>query len=164
MLLLTVCSTVLAVVAAASGVRPPVVAPGPGVNHPSIDVVLGAASPMSPSWFGYNPGDHAAITGPWTDPSFNTAVAALKPGNIRYPSGTAANYWDWPNGCEGLGSMGPCKTVGVSTLEKFAVTLRAANASTLEWVYVDNVRGAVLDAVTLRKTSADGRPAFPPRA
>ena len=98
---------------------------------------------MSPSWFGYNPGDHAAITGPWSDPSFNTAVAALKPGNIRYPSGTAANYWDWVNGCEGLGSMGPCKTVGVSTLEKFAVTLRAANASA---VFVLNMLTDTLDS------------------
>ena len=89
----------------------------------------GASSALSPSWFGYNPGDHAAITGPWVDPAFNTAVAALRPGSLRYPSGTAANYWDWKNGCEGLGSMAPCKKTGVSTLAKFAQTLTAANAS-----------------------------------
>ena len=84
---------------------------------------------ISPAFFGYNPGDHAAVNGPWVDDAFNAAVAALRPGNIRFPSGTAANYWDWQNGCEGLGSMAPCKTKGVSTVDKFARTLRAANAS-----------------------------------
>jgi hypothetical protein len=83
-----------------------------------------ASAALSPAWFGYNPGDHAATTGPWTDPAFNSAVAALRPGNLRYPSGTAANYWSWKDGCET-----PCKTKGASTLAKFAQTLVAANAS-----------------------------------
>ena len=131
----------------------------------AVELSLAAApAPVSGAWFGYNPGDHAAVNGPWTDPAFNAAVAALKPGNLRFPSGTAAkqvhnrarcqrlspaarrqhppdpykappptllhcSYWDWKNGCEGLGSMAPCKTKGVSTLEKFKITLDAANAS-----------------------------------
>lgn len=102
------------------------------VRGPAAEVALlapAAGTPLSPSWWGYNPGDHAAVNGPWTDPAFNAAVASLSPGSIRYPSGTAANYWSWKDGCEELGGMGPCKTKGASSIDKFALTLKAANAS-----------------------------------
>lgn len=76
-------------------------------------------------FLGYNAGDHAAKVGPWTDPSFNAAVAALSPSTIRFPCGTGGNYWDWQKGCE----TGSCP--GTSTLENFKLTLDATNASAI---------------------------------
>lgn len=122
-------AAVLAAAAGASASAAAVRGGGSAVKVTLLASPASASTSVSPAFFGYNPGDHAAVNGPWTDPAFNAAVAALRPGNLRFPSGTAANYWDWRNGCEGLGSMAPCKKQGVSTIDKFAQTLKAANAS-----------------------------------
>ena len=84
-----------------------------------------AALNISPSFFGYNLGAVAANRGPWHDVTFNAAVVALHASSLRFPSGSAGNYWNWTLGCEMPCSSSP----GPSTLEDFAVTLRATNAS-----------------------------------
>lgn len=46
--------------------------------------------------FGYN---GKTTAGPlWTDTVFQNVVARIYPGNIRYPGGTAGNYFDWRTG------------------------------------------------------------------
>jgi hypothetical protein len=85
---------------------------------------LGGGLKISPSFFGYNLGAVSANRGPWHDAEFNAAVVALRASSLRFPSGSAGNYWNWTLGCEM-----PCTAPGPSTLEDFAVTLRATNAS-----------------------------------
>ena len=52
---------------------------------------------VEPSVFGYNSNDFNQ--GPdWTSATLRNTVARLHPGNVRYPGGTTANYWDWRTG------------------------------------------------------------------
>ena len=85
---------------------------------------------ISPSWFGLNPGDDIAKSGPWSDAAFNKAAASLSASSTRFPSGTAANYWDWKKGCEDFPS-GKC--AGTSKLTDFAKFVSASNVTTT-WV------------------------------
>lgn len=56
----------------------------------------GAARPLAPYFLGYNT---QMLRGPsWRDTALVQAVKLLKPGNLRYPGGTNANYWDWEQG------------------------------------------------------------------
>lgn len=51
---------------------------------------------VSPDLFGFNTN---TIRGPsWSDGDFIKAIRELQPGIIRYPGGTAGNYWDWQRG------------------------------------------------------------------
>jgi hypothetical protein len=94
----------------------------------------GAPGVTIDTFFGYNLGDHAAKVGPWADPAFLAGVAALRPSTLRFPSGTAANYWDWKQGCENSPKPN-CKN-GASTLELFAPSAIAANSTV---VFVLNI-------------------------
>ncbi|MBC8122792.1 MAG: hypothetical protein H7Y22_13245 [Gemmatimonadaceae bacterium] len=57
----------------------------------------GAARPLAPYYLGYNT---QLLRGPsWREAVFVQAVKnLLEPGNLRYPGGTNANYWDWQKG------------------------------------------------------------------
>lgn len=119
----------------------------------SGDVVSWSASgsPLEiDSWFGFNVGDHAATKGPWAQKGFNEAVRALRPSTLRFPAGTAANYWDWKQGCEkshsellAFSAGSECKGKGLSKLEDFAATATAAGA---EVVFVLNMLTDTLDS------------------
>lgn len=63
-------------------------------GSPEGDYALGEAHAFSPVFFGYN-GNLAATNISWANPYFIAGVASLSPGNIRYPGGTVASYWDW---------------------------------------------------------------------
>ena len=57
----------------------------------------GPVQKIEPEQFGYNLNTY--ITGPkWSNPEFRHTVTRLRPGNVRYPGGTIANYWDWRTG------------------------------------------------------------------
>jgi len=58
---------------------------------------------ISPQLIGIN---GRSTEGPsWDDAVFLTLVDAMRPGMVRYPAGTQANYWDWRTGTfiEGCG-------------------------------------------------------------
>jgi hypothetical protein len=86
---------------------------------------------LSPIFFGYNNGAEAIRDGLWRDPAYQRAVAGLKPGTLRYPAGTVANYWDWekawffPNDRFGMYKLAPTP----NRLEDFQQTLDAAGAT-----------------------------------
>jgi hypothetical protein len=65
-----------------------------GVAHRAV---LGPARKLPPAVLGVN---GEAIIGPgvWTNPSFLSAVAALRPETIRVFGGTPANFWNWRTG------------------------------------------------------------------
>jgi hypothetical protein len=56
----------------------------------------GATRQISPYFLGYNnvPGHRPS----WSEPDAVQAALKLKPGTLRYPGGTVANYWNWRNG------------------------------------------------------------------
>lgn len=59
---------------------------------------------LDDDWLGYNSGPLIRF-GPRDDEDYTSAMAALRPGTIRYPGGTLANYWDWERGdavCDGI--------------------------------------------------------------
>jgi hypothetical protein len=92
----------------------------------SVSVRVGAATAISSSWFGFNPGDDIAKSGPWHDAAFTAAAVSLRASSTRYPSGTAANYWDWRRGCEDY-PTGKC--AGTSTVADFAAFAAATNTT-----------------------------------
>lgn len=54
------------------------------------------SKPISENIFGYNT---QSIKGPgWDKAVFIDRIAALDPGNFRYPGGTVGNFWDWRTG------------------------------------------------------------------
>lgn len=53
-------------------------------------------APIRPDALGYN--NNFIRGGTWTDPDIVAAFKSLSPGNVRYPAGTLANYWDWRRG------------------------------------------------------------------
>ena len=74
---------------------------GQGLNNPpapagTMTSGQGQVRQLDPYFLGYNnvPGHSPS----WTDPGTVQAALKLKPGTIRYPGGTVANYWDWQNG------------------------------------------------------------------
>lgn len=57
---------------------------------------LGTARQITPYFLGYN---NIPIHSPsWNDPDVVQAATQMKPGTLRYPGGTIANYWDWRTG------------------------------------------------------------------
>jgi hypothetical protein len=56
----------------------------------------GATRQITPYFLGYSnvPGHSPS----WTDPDAVQAALKMKPGTLRYPGGTVANYWNWRNG------------------------------------------------------------------
>ena len=65
--------------------------------YPQSATLTGPPIPIEPYLFGYNVNTFNG--GPnWDNPTFGHTVSRLKPGNLRYPGGTIANYWDWRTG------------------------------------------------------------------
>ena len=93
--------------------------------------LLGCASSGSPhavrNFMGYNLGASALIHPQWGDASFNTALASLRPGMLRFPSGTYGNCWSWRNAT----TVPPCGPTPVngSTLSEFKTALVASGAA-----------------------------------
>ena len=57
----------------------------------------GAPVAIEPALVGYNVSIWRDGPG-WDDPAFRASVRRLAPGTLRYPAGTASNYWDWRTG------------------------------------------------------------------
>jgi hypothetical protein len=92
----------------------------------ALQLLRGPSAAISPTWFGFNPGDDIAKSGPWTDAAFLAAASSLNASSTRFPSGTAANYWNWRQGCEDYPS-GKC--AGTSTLPLFAQFVSATRTT-----------------------------------
>jgi hypothetical protein len=62
-------------------------------------VTVSAAGPVravTPTLFGFSGVDTSGP--PWNAPAFDRVLASFAPGVLRYPGGTAANYWSWQTG------------------------------------------------------------------
>jgi hypothetical protein len=78
---------------------------GPNPPHPvnvtvtpygTVPVNTGASRQITPYFLGYN---NVPIHSPsWDNPNAVDAAVQFKPGTLRYPGGTVANYWDWQTG------------------------------------------------------------------
>lgn len=68
----------------------------PTQNGATTTTQLGGSRQLTPYFLGYN--DVPIHSPSWTDSSFASAAAQLKPATIRYPGGTVGNYWDWQKG------------------------------------------------------------------
>lgn len=69
---------------------------GSGANE-EITAEAGSFKRKIPKYFsGFN-GNVLSVPG-WADAGFLEKVKELRPGNLRYPAGTVANYWDWRSG------------------------------------------------------------------
>ena len=77
------------------GVDPEPAAPKPDPN--ALPVTVGAARALNPDMFGFN-SDATALGVSRDDPTYNSRLASLNPGTIRFPGGTVANYWNWEKG------------------------------------------------------------------
>src|SRR5207237_10665833 len=78
---------------------------GPNPPHPvdvsttqigTVTTNAGATRQIAPYFLGYN---NVPIHSPsWDNPDVVNAAVQFKPGTLRYPGGTVANFWDWQNG------------------------------------------------------------------
>jgi len=59
--------------------------------------LVGSPRELPPAFYGFNV-NLANARASWRDPRFVRAVQDLRPGNLRYPGGTLANYWNWRTG------------------------------------------------------------------
>jgi len=92
--------------------------------------LAGPVRPVTPWLLGLNGVNR---TGPvWDDQSFDAVLRKFAPGVIRYPGGTAANYWDWQAGWFQPGNWPgkPGKRLD-DTLAVFAAAIRASGATPL---------------------------------
>lgn len=85
-----------AILAACGGPNPPhpitgTIAPGGTVTTNS-----GPTRQIASYYLGYN--NVPIHSPPWDDPNTVKAATQMKPGTLRYPGGTVANYWDWRSG------------------------------------------------------------------
>jgi hypothetical protein len=120
----------------AAGVAAPVLARGrsgaPARKAQDVSVTLtGTARTVTPMLLGLNGSN---TTGPlWNNAKFDAVLETFGPGMIRYPGGTAANYWDWTAGWfqPGGGWPGePAKAID-DTIAVFSAALDAAGAAPL---------------------------------
>jgi len=65
----------------------------------------GAASPPVPALFGFNQINGPVFPLPFENGILKKASAAMWSGQLRYPGGTVANYWFWPD----ASFINPCK-------------------------------------------------------
>lgn len=69
---------------------------GPSTPVGTVTSGLGTVRQISPYFLGYN---NVPIHSPsWDNPDVVKAATQMKPGTLRYPGGTVANYWDWRSG------------------------------------------------------------------
>ena len=135
----------------------------------AINVSLGSpVRSVNPTLLGLN---GVNVTGPrWDNSSLDAALNRFAPGVVRYPGGTAANYWSWPAGWFQPGSW-PGEPSGQidDTLPVFGSAPRAAGATVLfdlnTVTYQGGVAGAAQNAAMLddqlnllRAAAAQGLP------
>jgi len=128
----------------------------------------GPVRAVTPTLLGLN---GVNTTGPhWNDSSFDAVLRKFAPGVIRYPGGTAANYWSWPAGWFQPGNWPgePAKAVNDS-LGVFDTGLKAAAATPLFDLNTVTFNGALGSAAentamlnqqlqSLQSAAADGLP------
>jgi hypothetical protein len=109
--------------------------------------LAGSARTVTPTLLGLNGVDTGGPA--WNDAGLDSALGEFAPGVIRYPGGTAANYWSWTAGWFQPGQWPgePHKPVD-DTLPVFATGLHAAGATPL-WdlntVTYDGALGSAAD-------------------
>lgn len=52
---------------------------------------------LAPAFLGFN-ANLVAVHAPWRDLRLLDVLKQMQPGNLRYPGGTVANYWNWSDG------------------------------------------------------------------
>ncbi len=78
------------------GSTPPPVSGTAPTAAATVTATTGATRSLAPYFLGYN---NVPIKSPaWTNPEVVKAATQIKPGTLRYPGGTVANYWDWQTG------------------------------------------------------------------
>ena len=80
----------------------------------------------------------------WDNSPFDSVLKKFAPGVIRYPGGTVANYWSWPDGWFQPGKWPgePAKAVN-DTLPVFGAALAAAGAAPLFDLNTVTINGAI---------------------
>src|ERR1039458_4888354 len=102
----------------------------------------GAVRTVTPTLLGLN---GVNTTGPqWDNSPFDSVLKKFAPGVIRYPGGTAANYWSWPDGWFQPGEWPgePANAVN-DTLPVFGTGLAAAGAVPLFDLNTVTINGAI---------------------
>lgn len=84
------------VLAACGGPNPPHPESGTTVPSSTVTTNLNTARQVTPYFLGYN--NVPVHSPPWDNPAVVKAATQMKPGTLRYPGGTVANYWDWQSG------------------------------------------------------------------
>ena len=105
----------------------------------------GPVRPVTPTLLGLN---GVNTTGPrWDNSTFDSVLKKFAPGVIRYPGGTVANYWSWPDGWFQPGEWPgePAKAVN-DTLPVFGAGLAAAGAVPLFDLNTVTINGAIASA------------------
>lgn len=103
----------------------------------------GSPRALTPQFFGLN-GNNIQSGTRWDNADLGTALASLRPGILRYPGGTIANYWDWRTG--GFQPNGPWPgdtgaTPIDDSLGPFAVALQRSHAEALFVLNVLSIDG-----------------------
>ena len=102
----------------------------------------GPVRTVTPALLGLN---GVNTTGPqWDNSPFDSVLKKFAPGVIRYPGGTVANYWSWPDGWFQPGKWPgePAKAVN-DTLPVFGAALAAAGAAPLFDLNTMTINGAI---------------------
>ena len=102
----------------------------------------GGVRTVTPTLLGLN---GVNTTGPqWDNSAFDAVLKKFAPGVIRYPGGTVANYWSWPDGWFQPGEWPgePAKAVS-DTLPVFGTGLAAAGATPLFDLNTVTINGAI---------------------
>ena len=130
------CACLLTTAFGATGVR---------TNLAAATVKVTSTGPVrivTPTLLGLN---GVNTTGPqWDDSAFDSVLKRFAPGVIRYPGGTVANYWSWPDGWFQPGEWPgePAKAVS-DILPVFGTGLAAAGATPLFDLNTVTINGAV---------------------
>ncbi len=118
---------------------------GSRANLASTTVKVTSAGPVrtvTPALLGLN---GVNTTGPqWDNSAFDSVLNKFAPGVIRYPGGTVANYWSWPDGWFQPGEWPGEPALAVNdTLPVFGTGLAAAGASPLFDLNTVTINGAI---------------------
>jgi hypothetical protein len=110
---------------------------GPSPPHP-VDITVtpygtvttnqGTKRQITPYFLGYN---NVPIHSPsWSNPNAVKAAVQFKPGTLRYPGGTVANYWDWQNGwfLPGAPSGFSSAPLSIYRLQELQIAVQATGA------------------------------------
>jgi len=100
----------------------------------TVTTNIGGTRPFVPYFLGYN--NVPTHSPSWTNPDVVNAAKQLKPGTLRYPGGTIANFWDWQNGWLLPGAPVGSTTHSIFRLQELQSAVQATNAKP---IYVLNM-------------------------